>query len=86
MPVTPYVLVKVLVTGAMLVTNGLDAKSCRADRTIARRDTNVRAANCFVARRDGSHYGTVCATTQDKVTCKIKLFPGDSSNAKTETK
>jgi hypothetical protein len=80
-----YALVKVLVTGAMLATNGLSERVCKLDAARAKANPATLSANCVPLRR-GTFLGTTCGTSgEGKISCKIKVF-GGSSNEKASTK
>jgi hypothetical protein len=76
-----YALVKVLVTGTMLVTNGLSASQCKREVEHATPLLGVASQRCVALGRDVAFYGTQCSTTSDAkgggdhVTCVLKAFP-----------
>lgn len=79
MPVT-YALVKVLVTGTMLVTNGLSERECK--REVGHRTPllGIASQHCIALDPDVAFYGTQCSTVTspngagDHVTCVLKAF------------
>ena len=81
MPATSYALVKVLLSGAMLVTNGLSASQCKHEVAHKTPLLGVASQRCVALGANVAFYGTSCATTgdpkggSDHVTCELKAFP-----------